>query len=44
MALDREDIIQEQEELKLLNIQLNQQLLSQVAALQNDSTETEGNP
>ena len=40
MILDHENIIREQEKLKLLN----QQLQTQVAALQNNSTQIEGDP
>jgi len=39
MILDRDNILREQEELKLLN----QQLQTQVVALQNKSTHVEGN-
>ena len=40
MALDRKNLLQEQEKLKLLN----QQLLTKVATLQNNSVQTKGNP
>ena len=40
MALDRKNLIREKEEQKLLN----QQLQTQVTALQNNSTQTEGDP